>query len=159
MAGYLALCAMVLQPVDKLSDEETPEKPQEPKVKEPKPKSKVLPKKKPSPKPPKPVTESSGSQPSKLLKRPAVAEGKGPPMKKPAASMPSPPEQNRPLKVSKGLYKNGSYGFKVNDKQVMLVIWWHYSCDYCTCAGNSWSLRKPPSRQPQTTSPKTKPTR
>lgn len=62
------------------------------------------------PKPgPKTLLPTSKPSPKNVLKRPASSAGscKG-----------SDPPKKKPVLVSKGLYKNGTFGFKVNGKQV-----------------------------------------
>lgn len=128
MSGYLSVCAaMVLDAVDELSDEgsRTKEEPNDGKM----PKAKAGPKGKPSKLKNGTDDPSAGSAkspkkpPKTVLKRPAANDSEntsGPPLKKPAGTGPKPAPEK--VSVSKGLYKNGIYGFKVNGTQVLKAL-------------------------------------
>ena len=112
MQGFQSLLtAMVLKPVDKLSDEEAPNKPTTPKKGE---QGKMLPKSKPKAKG-KAKPASSGSTPKKenQSKSPAKKPAGAIPMKRPASKE----SDEQPLKVYKCQYKNGKFGFKWNNRE------------------------------------------
>ena len=56
-----------------------------------------------------------------VLKRPAASSA----MKRPAGATKDPDR----VTASKGLYKNGTWGLKLNGKQVLLVTWLHFIHD------------------------------
>ena len=121
MIGYLGLCAMALDAVDTLSDEEhKPPEPQGgvlPKAK-PKGKAKATPKSEAS-LPVKPKASPVKKKPSTLETPSVQACGesvksvKKTQMKRPAAASEARQEPSK-VSISKGLYKNGMYGFKIN---------------------------------------------
>ena len=132
MAGYLALCAMVLQSVDELSDEgdantpqpkATPMPPLRPGSKGPMiPPPSKTPKSKPKASK-KTATETGESGSLPVVKKPAANASSV--MKKPAASKLASNEKPDKVSVSKGLYKNGMYGSKINGQEKLRVLQRH----------------------------------
>lgn len=134
MIGYLGLCAMALDAVETLSDEDakpqaapvTPVTKAAPKAKN---KPKTAPKKDAAPKADlmkKPSLQTTGESKQvvkNVLKRPAASKAK-------ASSKESAPEK---VLVSKGLYKNGMYGFKINGSEKLRVtLMLHSISDMCS---------------------------
>lgn len=136
--GFVSLVsAMPLAPIDELSDDgkPVPEAVAKPKAKsatgkkvlpmkrkeaeptaEPKAKAKVAAKAKAK------ETVASGS--SKTVKRPAASKPAAKPAATSGATAPDGKKRGPPKKditVGKGPYKNGTYGFKINGAQKMLV--------------------------------------
>lgn len=137
MSGYhLLVSAMVLQSVDRLSDDDGPPAPVPKVVPTPKAKlattpkvkadaKKVLPKKRPAPAEGEPKKGESMSLDAQAQPK-TKAEKKQVVMKRPAASSskataPAAATEPGKVSVSKGLYKNGAYGFKVNQREVLKV--------------------------------------
>ena len=131
MSGYLALCAaMALDAVDTLSDEERPQDPPPPAPKgAPKTKAKA----KGAPKEKKTVTPKKGAPVPKAKTKADQESGASAAFKKPACKRPAadsssstimkdgekpPPEK---VLVSKGRYKDGKYGFKINGSEKLRV--------------------------------------
>ena len=120
MAGFLALCAaMVLQPVDELSDDGANQGLSKTGDPQAVPKAKTQ----PTPKSLKPATSRVNSDASSPKKRPATASGSTPALKRPAASRE--PGKDEKVTIGKGLYKTGIYGFKINGQEKLRVLQQH----------------------------------
>ena len=133
MSGYhLLVGAMVLQPVEILSDDEQAGKNQSNK-KEAEGKAKAAPKKvlpmkktpdpkgKPEPKPKAKLQPTPKTKPGPAPKAQSAKPGPKTASKKRPASASAAGAKKGKVSISKGLYKNGMYGFKVNGKELLKV--------------------------------------